>query len=97
MAGKPRIATCHLTGCFGCHMSLLDIDERILDLVGLVDFDRSPIDDIKSFTGSVDVGLIEGGVSNDENVEVLRSFREHCGVLVAIGECAAHGRSSLHA
>ncbi len=91
MAGKPRIATCHLTGCFGCHMSLLDIDERIIDLIGLVDFDKSPIDDIKSFTGSVDVGLIEGGVSNDENVEVLRSFREHCGVLVAIGECALTG------
>ncbi len=91
MAGKPKVATCALTGCFGCHMSLLDIDERILDLIELVDFDKSPIDDIKELTGPVDIGIIEGGVSTEENVEVLRSFREHCKVLVAIGECALTG------
>jgi NAD-reducing hydrogenase small subunit len=91
MAGKPKVATCALTGCFGCHMSLLDIDERILDLIKLVDFDKSPIDDIKELTGPVDIGIIEGGVSTEENVEVLRSFREHCKVLVAIGECALTG------
>jgi len=90
-ARKPRIATCNLTGCFGCHMSLLDIDEKILKLIELVDFDKSPINDIKEFTGPVDIGIIEGGVSNDENVEVLRSFRKHCKVLVAVGECALTG------
>ena len=46
---KPKVATAILTGCFGCHMSLLDIDERILELVKIVDFDKSPIDDIKEF------------------------------------------------
>ncbi len=91
MAGKPKVATCALAGCFGCHMSLLDIDERILDLIDLVDFDKSPIDDIKELTGPVDIGIVEGGVSTEENVEVLRSFREHCKVLVAIGECALTG------
>jgi NAD-reducing hydrogenase small subunit len=72
-------------------MSLLDIDERILKLIELVDFDKSPIDDIKELTGPVDVGIIEGGVANEENVEVLKSFREHCTTLVAIGECALTG------
>jgi NAD-reducing hydrogenase small subunit len=91
MPAKPRVATCALTGCFGCHMSLLDIDERIIDLIGLVDFDRSPIDDIKDFTGPVDIGIVEGGVSNEENIEVLRSFRRNCGVLVVVGECALTG------
>ncbi len=89
--GKPKIATAHLTGCFGCHMSLLDIDERIVDLIELVDFNKSPIDDIKRFTGEVDIGLIEGGCSSQENVEVLRSFRKHCKILVAVGECALTG------
>lgn len=88
---KPKVATASLCGCFGCHMSLLDIDEKILDLIELVDFDKSPVDDIKEFTGPVDIGIIEGGVSNDENVEVLRDFRKHCKVLVAIGECALTG------
>ncbi len=67
---KLVLATTSLAGCFGCHMSLLDIDERILDLVELVTFDKSPIDDIKEFTQMCDIGLIEGGCCNSENVRV---------------------------
>jgi NAD-reducing hydrogenase small subunit len=89
--GKPVIATASLAGCFGCHMSLLDIDERILGLMDLVEFNKSPIDDIKTFTKPVDVGLIEGGCCNSENVEVLRAFRKNCKVLVSVGECAIMG------
>jgi NAD-reducing hydrogenase small subunit len=51
---KPRVATAALAGCFGCHMSLLDIDERLLDLIELVEFNKSPIDDIKEFTKRCD-------------------------------------------
>ena len=71
-------------------MSLLDIDERILDLVQLVEFDRSPITDIKT-VGDCDIGISEGGVANAENVEVLREFRKHCKILVALGACAVNG------
>jgi NAD-reducing hydrogenase small subunit len=88
---KPKIATTSLAGCFGCHMSVLDIDERILDLVELVEFAKSPINDIKTFTESVPVGLIEGGCANEHNVEVLRDFRKNCEVLVSIGDCATTG------
>lgn len=88
---KPLVATGHFTGCFGCHMSLLDIDERILQLVDIVEFDKSPINDIKTFTRPVDVGLIEGGISNDENVEFLRAFRKNCKILIAVGACAITG------
>ena len=90
MSEKPRVATASLCGCFGCHMSLLDIDERILQLVELVQFDRTPLTDIKTI-GPCDLGLIEGGVANAENVEVLREFRHHCKVLVAVGACAVNG------
>jgi NAD-reducing hydrogenase small subunit len=72
-------------------MSLLDIDERILKLVELVDFDKSPIDDIKKFTGRVTVGLIEGGCCNEENVHVLQDFRRHCDILISVGDCATMG------
>jgi NAD-reducing hydrogenase small subunit len=88
---KPKIATTSLCGCFGCHMSLLDIDERILELVELVDFDRSPINDIKTLRGPVDIGLIEGGCCNEENVKVLQDFRRHCKVLISVGDCAING------
>ncbi|MEW6750992.1 MAG: NADP oxidoreductase [Candidatus Latescibacterota bacterium] len=89
--GKPRVATTSLAGCFGCHMSILDIDDRILKLVELVDFDRSPIDDIKHISQRCAVGLIEGGCCNEENVAVLQEFRRHCDVLVSVGECACMG------
>ena len=79
---KPKIATISLAGCFGCHMSILDIDERILQLVELVEFDKSPINDIKEFTGRCLVGLIEGGCANEENVHVLQNFRKHCDIMI---------------
>ena len=91
MANKPKVATCSLAGCFGCHMSVLDIDERILKLIELIDFDRSPINDIKKIEGRVAVGIIEGGCCNEENVHVLQHFREHCDVLVSTGDCATMG------
>ena len=87
---KIKLATATLCGCFGCHMSLLDIDERILELVKLVEFDRSPITDIKK-VGQCDIGIIEGGVANADNVEVLREFRKNCKILVALGACAVNG------
>jgi len=88
---KPIIATTSLAGCFGCHMSLLDIDERILELIELVDFNKSPVTDIKKFTKPVDVGIIEGGCCNSENIHILKYFRENCKVLVSLGECAMMG------
>jgi len=88
---KPRVATTSLAGCFGCHMSFLDIDERILDLAELIEFDKSPIDDFKEFTGPCAIGLIEGGCANEENVKVLRDFRKHCEILISVGDCATMG------
>jgi NAD-reducing hydrogenase small subunit len=88
---KPVVATASLAGCFGCHMSVLDIDERILKLIELVEFHKSPIDDIKKFTKMCDIGIIEGGCCNSENVENLRSFRKNCKILISMGECAIMG------
>ena len=91
MRQKPIVATTSLAGCFGCHMSLLDIDERILDLIELVEFDKSPINDIKKFTRHCDIGIIEGGCCNSENIYLLKEFRKQCSILVAFGECAIMG------
>ena len=87
---KLTLATCSLAGCFGCHMSFLDIDERLVELVERVQFDRTPLTDIKRI-GNCDIGMIEGGVANAENVSVLREFRAHCKLLVAVGACAISG------
>ncbi|NLV68724.1 MAG: NADP oxidoreductase [Spirochaetes bacterium] len=88
---KPVVATASLAGCFGCHMSLLDIDDRILQLIDLVEFNKSPDDDIKTFTKQCDIGIIEGGCCNSENVHVLKEFRKNCKILISLGECAIMG------
>lgn len=88
---KPNIATASLAGCFGCHMSLLDIDERILELVNIAELHKSPLTDIKKFSQRCAVGLIEGGCCNEENVNVLQTFRENCDILISVGDCAING------
>ena len=87
---KLRVATTSLAGCFGCHTSLLDIDERLFELLKLIEFDRTPLTDIKH-CGPCDIGIVEGGICNADNVEVLREFRKNCKVLIAIGACAVTG------
>jgi NAD-reducing hydrogenase small subunit len=87
---RPRIATVSLGGCFGCHMSLLDMDERLFELLEQVELDRSPLTDLKTL-GPCDIGLVEGGLCNAENVHQLQTFRARCRILVAVGACALNG------
>lgn len=87
---KIKIATTSLAGCFGCHMSFLDMDERLVALLEHVELNRSPLTDIKH-CGPCDIGLVEGGVCNAENVHVLREFRDNCRILIAVGACAING------
>ncbi|MBD3316714.1 MAG: NADP oxidoreductase [Chitinivibrionales bacterium] len=88
---KPKVATVFLAGCFGCHMSLLDIDERLGRLAEIVDLAKSPLTDIKVFAERCRIGLIEGSCANEENVHLLRMLRANCDILVSVGECAIQG------
>lgn len=73
-------------------MSLLDIDERILQVVELVDLRSSPLTDLKEpDEDGVTVGILEGGINNTYNEEVAKKMRERCKILVALGDCAVFG------
>ena len=90
--GKVKVATLWLSGCSGCHMSFLDLDERLLELSKLVDIKASPIVDIKfDQIPEVDVGIVEGCVNNNEQEEHLRHLRDKCKILIALGDCAITG------
>lgn len=89
---KVTIATDWLAACAGCHMSLLDIDERIVDLMEHVVFTSSPVTDLKHPPEEgVTVGILTGAISNTHNVEVARQMRERCDILIAVGDCATFG------
>ena len=90
MSVKPKIATVWLGGCSGCHMSLLDLDERLIDIAKAVTITASPVTDIKE-PPEVDVVLVEGAVCNTDNLHVLRKVRERAKILVAFGDCACFG------
>jgi NAD-reducing hydrogenase small subunit len=91
-APKVRVATMWLSGCSGCHMSFLDLDERLVDLVKLIDILFSPIVDTKiKDMPQVDVGIVEGCVNNTDQEHELKIMRAHCKILIAIGDCAVNG------
>jgi len=89
---KPKVSSDWLAGCAGCHMSLLDMDERIAKVIELADLRSTPITDLKHPDESgVDVGILEGGINNTYNEEVALNMRKHCKILVALGDCAVFG------
>lgn len=85
---KVRLATVWLDGCSGCHMSFLDMDERLLEIAPRVDLVYSPLVDPKEFPEGVDVTIVEGGVSSEEDLHKIRMVRGRTRLLVALGDCA---------
>jgi len=88
---KVKLATIWLDGCAGCHMSLLDLDEGILSVAAQADLVYSPLVDATEFPEGVDVTLVEGAVSSQEDAARLRTARARSRVLVALGDCAVTG------
>jgi NAD-reducing hydrogenase small subunit len=88
MSEKARLATVWLDGCSGCHMSFLDMDERLLDFADKVALVYSPLVDVKEFPQDVDVTLIEGAVSSEADEKRLYVIRERTKILVSLGDCA---------
>jgi NAD-reducing hydrogenase small subunit len=84
----PKLATIWLDGCSGCHMSLLDVDERLLQLTAMADLVYSPLVDNKVYPSDVDVVFVEGAVSTDEDLERVTMVRARSRILVAFGDCA---------
>jgi F420-non-reducing hydrogenase small subunit len=97
-----KVASEWLNSCSGCEISVLDMGERLLDVLKVADFVHLPaLMDHKYFgqlgdgthidIPQADVGLISGGLRNSEHVEVAEAMREKCGIIIALGTCATHG------
>jgi NAD-reducing hydrogenase small subunit len=88
---KARVATLWLDGCSGCHMSFLDLDERLLEVAGLIELVYSPVVDAKEFPENVDLTLVEGALANSDDIEKIKLVRGRTKLLVALGDCAVTG------
>ena len=88
---KLRFATAWLGGCSGCHMSFLDLDEKLIDLADMIELVYSPIADVKEFPENVDVTLVEGAVANLDNLKLAQEIRARSRLVVSFGDCAVTG------
>lgn len=85
---RLRLATIWFGGCSGCHMSFLDVDEFLVDLIDKVDIVYSPIVDTKEYPDNVDLCLIEGAVCHEEHVEMAHHIRKRTRLVCSFGDCA---------
>jgi NAD-reducing hydrogenase small subunit len=85
---KIKLATVWLDGCSGCHMSVLDIDEGILAVARKADIVYGPLVDAQEFPEGVDVTLVEGAVSSQEDMKKAQIIRKRSKMIVALGDCA---------
>ncbi len=88
---RPRLATLWLDGCSGCHMSLLDLDERLLEIVERYELVYSPLLDVKEYPAAVDVAFVEGAVSTEADLRRIREVRARTRTLISFGDCAVTG------
>lgn len=85
---KIKVATVWLDGCSGCHMSILDTDERLLELAKHISIVYGPLVDSQELPESVDLAIVEGAVSSHEDLEKIRLVRQRSKLLLALGDCA---------
>lgn len=91
---KLKIATIWLDGCSGCHMSFLDMDERLVELANHIEILYSPYVDTKEFPEFVDLTIVEGALSTDHDIKMIRKIRKNSKKILALGDCAITGNIS---
>ncbi|MGB9857133.1 MAG: NADP oxidoreductase [Dictyoglomaceae bacterium] len=89
---KIKVASVWCEGCSGCHMSFLDMDERLVELINKgLEINATPITDLKVPDEDTDIGIIEGAVATDHHEEEVKLMRKKCKFIVALGDCAVFG------
>jgi len=89
-----RLATAWLSGCSGCHMSLLNLHSELLVLLARCELVYSPLMDIKEYPQGVDIVLVEGAVANSDNRELAMNIRQRTEIVLSLGDCAVNGNVS---
>ncbi len=90
MPDKPTVAIGLLSGCFGCLVSFLDIADDLPALLEKIDLRRTPFNDIKEVE-PVTIGILEGAIATDKNLQLAREMRENSDILISLGTCSTYG------
>jgi len=87
---RPKIGVFDFTGCEGCELQILNLEDEILDLLKLVE----PVNWREAMSERGDdyqIALVEGAITTPHEIERLKSIREKAQILVALGACAHLG------
>lgn len=88
---KPRIAIYKFTSCAGCQLEILNMEDSLLEVLGLVDLTYFPMASRSYGKGPFDIGLVEGAITTTEEIEAIQEVRKEVKTLVALGTCACYG------
>jgi F420-non-reducing hydrogenase small subunit len=91
MSEKKRVSVEWLSGCSGCELGIVDLHEKLLEVLDEIELVRMPIlMDTKEYVAA-DIGLITGSIRTDHDVEAAHKMREACGAIIALGTCPVYG------
>ena len=88
---KPSLAVYKFSSCDGCQLSLLNLEDELLELVDKVEIAYFLEARRRVLPGPYDIGLVEGSVSTAEEIERIKEIRKDCQLLIALGTCATAG------
>ena len=89
---KPTVGIFGLTGCAGDQLVILNCEERLLELVSLIDVrDFLMASSENDAACPLDLALVEGAVLSGRDAARLETIRQRARILVALGTCAVWG------
>jgi coenzyme F420-reducing hydrogenase gamma subunit len=88
---KPKVAIFEFGCCEGCQLQLVNLEEKLLDLVEMVDVVSWREASSEHHEGPYDVTFVEGSITREEEIERLKKIRKDSKVLIALGACAHLG------
>lgn len=88
---KPVVALFGLTCCAGCQLEILDLEDELLDILGKINLVQFRMGSSAKHSGPYDICFVEGSVTNEEELTLLKELREKSKILIALGACATTG------
>jgi sulfhydrogenase subunit delta len=88
---KPKLAVWKFASCDGCQLSLLDCEDELLAVAGLIEIANFPEASRAVVKGPYDISLVEGSISTPHDAERIHKVRRASKILITIGACATAG------
>ena len=87
---KPKVGIFGFTGCGGCQLEILNLEDQLLDLIGAIEIVHFT-EAITEFSDTYEIALVEGSITTEHGVERIKKIGDIAKIVVAMGSCAVNG------